>query len=138
MKKTYSELITFPSYAERLEYLRLKGQVGKETFGTERYLNQLFYRSEEWHKIRRDVIVRDLGCDLAIPELVIPDKIYIHHMNPIGLEDIKYSTDYLLSPEYLITVSFATHNAIHYGTASPYSTTKPLVERAPNDTAPWK
>lgn len=138
MMKSYTELIELPSYAERLEYLRIRGSVGAETFGTERYLNQLFYRSAEWKSLRRDVIVRDNGCDLAVPDLPITGKIFIHHLNPIGLDDIEYATKYLLSPEYLVCVSFDTHNAIHYGTASPYAATAEFKERKPNDTSPWR
>lgn len=136
--RTYTELMTLPTYSERLEYLRLHGKLGEETFGAERYLNQSFYRTPEWKKARRDVIVRDLGCDLAIPELEIVGPVYVHHLNPINAKDIVDRSDLLLNPEYLITVSRQTHEAIHYGTASPYSVTAADTERKPNDTAPWK
>lgn len=134
--KTYSELITLPTFEERYEYLRLKGVVGKDTFGFDRYLNQNFYRSAEWKKIRDFVIVRDNGCDLGIEDRVIYGKILIHHMNPITDQDIIHATDALLNPEYLISVTHTTHNAIHYGDVD-LLVTKPIV-RTKHDTCPWK
>lgn len=133
--RTYTSLMTFDTFAERLDYLQLKGGVGMETFGPDRYFNQLFYRSLEWKRIRDYVIIRDNGCDLGIPELPIPGKIYVHHMNPLEIEDIQHSSDGLLNPEYLITVSHATHNAIHYGTLDILQ--EPVV-RTRFDTCPWR
>lgn len=134
--RTYTELIKLPTFAERFNYLRLVGEIGKETFGDERYLNQLFYRDGEWKRIRREVILRDNGCDLGIDGYEIHSRILIHHMNPITQYDILYRTPKLLSPEYLITTCFDTHNAIHYGTPRPYS--EDISERMPNDTCPWR
>lgn len=134
--KTYSELIILPTFEERYRYLRLRGAVGKDTFGFDRYMNQKFYRSAEWKRIRDFVIVRDLGCDLGIEDREIRGKILIHHMNPITEKDIRYLTDILLDPEYLICVSHNTHNAIHYGDED-LLITAPIV-RTKNDTCPWK
>ena len=134
--RTYSELITLPSFEERYRYLKLDGSVGKETFGFDRYLNQDFYRSKEWKHIRDEIIVRDCGCDLGIIDREIPTRIYIHHMNPISVKDITNATEFLLNPEYLICTSHSTHNAIHYGDESLLVTTS--VERKRNDTCPWR
>lgn len=134
--KTYSELIALPTFEERYRYLRLKGAVGKDTFGFDRYMNQKFYRSVEWKRIRDFVIVRDNGCDLGIEDRIIRGKILIHHMNPISEKDIRYATDLLLNPEYLICVTHTTHNAIHYGDED--LLIKDPVVRRPNDTCPWK
>lgn len=134
--KTYSELITLPTFEERYRYLRLSGFVGEETFGFDRYLNQKFYRSLEWKRIRDQVIIRDNGCDLGIEDRAIYGKILIHHMNPITEKDIIYATDALINPEYLISVSHATHNAIHYGTED--LLVKAPVIRTKYDTCPWK
>lgn len=134
--RTYSELITIPTFEERYEYLRLRGVVGEETFGFDRIFNQDFYRSPEWKRVRDYVIVRDMGCDLAIDECEIFGRIVIHHMNPITMDDIKLSTAILLEPEYLITTTHETHNAIHYGDES--LITKEPIERSKNDTCPWK
>ena len=112
--KTYSELIALPTFEERFKYLQLKGSVGKETFGFDRYLNQNFYRSAEWKRVRDKVIIRDNGCDLGIEDRLIYGNVLIHHMNPINDKDIYNLTDILLNPEYLICVSHNTHNAIHY------------------------
>lgn len=136
MIRTYSELITHSTFEDRFEYLSLKGQVGQETFGFDRYLNQKFYRSREWKQIRDLVIVRDSGCDLGILGREIQSHIIIHHMNPLMLNDITDSTEYLLDPEYLICVSHNTHQAIHYGDAS-LLIADPVV-RTKNDTCPWK
>lgn len=136
MIRTYSELITHSTFEDRFEYLSLKGQVGQETFGFDRYLNQKFYRSREWKQIRDLVIVRDSGCDLGILGREIQSHIIIHHMNPLMLNDITDSTEYLLDPEYLICVSHNTHQAIHYGDAS-LLVADPIV-RTKNDTCPWK
>ena len=134
--RTYSELIQLPTLEERFDYLRLDGVVGKDTFGFDRYLNQQFYRSSEWKRIRNQVIVRDNGCDLGIDEYEIHGRILIHHMNPISIEDLQYTSDLLMNPEYLICVSHRTHNAIHYGDESLIVTTP--IERSQNDTCPWR
>ena len=134
--KTYSELIALPTFEERYEYLRLNGRVGKDTFGFDRYLNQNFYRSAEWRRIRDRVIVRDNGCDLAIDDRIIYGKILIHHMNPITDKDLFNLSDILLDPEYLICVSHNTHNAIHYGDGE--RLVKDPIIRTKNDTCPWK
>lgn len=136
MIRTYSELIKLPTFKERFEYLSLKGCVGKETFGWERYINQAFYRSKEWKDVRNFVIVRDCGCDLGIPGREIPDRILIHHMNPILPKDIVLSNDFILDPEYLICTTHNTHEAIHYGSED-LLISEP-VKRTPNDTCPWK
>ena len=115
MIKTYSELITLPTFEERYRYLRLEGAVGADTFGFDRIFNQRFYTSSEWRRIRDEVITRDNGCDLGIPGHEIFGKIIIHHINPISLDDLDRHSDFLLNPEYLITTMHATHNAIHYG-----------------------
>lgn len=134
--RCYSELIKLPTYEERYRYLRLKGFVGKDTFGYDRYLNQNFYRSVEWRRIRDEVIIRDNGCDLGIEDRIIHGRILIHHMNPITEIDIIHSTDALLNPEFLICVTHTTHNAIHYGDED-LLIPNPIV-RTPYDTCPWK
>ena len=134
--RAYSELITIPTFKGRYEYLRLKGIIGEETFGFDRYLNQSFYRSREWMDIRDYVIVRDNGCDLGMPGHEIHGRILIHHMNPITKEDILRRSNILLNPEYLICVTPNTHRAIHYGNSNLLM--KDPIERRPNDTCPWK
>ena len=134
--RTYSELITFPTFRERYEYLRIKGKVGEDTFGFDRWLNQRFYRSAEWKRIRNQVIVRDNACDLAADGYEIFDKIIIHHMNPISMVDLVGASDYLIDPEFLICTKLETHNAIHYGDSNLIESE--VVERRPNDTVPWK
>lgn len=134
--RTYSELITIPTFEERYKYLQLKGSVGKDTFGYDRYLNQLFYQTIEWKRLRRDLIIRDCGCDLGVEGYEIHGRIIIHHMNPITKEDLLDRTDYLMNPEYLICTAHSTHNAIHYGDES-LLVTAPIV-RSKNDTCPWK
>ena len=139
MIRTYSELITIPTFEERYEYLRLNGRVGVETFGFDRWLNQEFYRhSPEWRSVRDEVIIRDCGCDLACEDRKIQEgqKIYVHHMNPINVDDIIHMSSYLLNPEYLITTVFNTHQAIHYGNQD--LLIKNPVVRRPNDTCPWR
>lgn len=135
--RTYQELIKLPTFEERYRYLKLDGWVGMETFGFDRYVNQKLYQSYEWKEIRRQVILRDNGCDLGIEDRPIPSKILIHHMNPISLKDILQRSDLVMNPDYLITVSHNTHNAIHYGDESLLFPTE-IVERKPNDTCPWK
>ena len=134
--RSYSELITIPTFEARFEYLKLDGLVGEETFGFDRYLNQTFYRSQEWKSIRDFVIVRDLGCDLAIEGYEIHGKIYIHHMNPIRAADITTKSRMLLDPEFLISTTHNTHNAIHYGDKNLLAIGP--IERSKNDTCPWK
>lgn len=134
--RTYSELITLPTFEERYRYLRLGGTVGEETFGFDRYLNQTFYRTDEWRSIRDFVIVRDGGCDLGIEDREIRGRILVHHMNPITKEDILRRSKYLLDPEYLISTIKNTHDAIHYGDES--LLIKAPIERRRNDTCPWR
>ena len=134
--KTYSELISLPTFEERFRYLQLKGSVGKDTFGFDRYLNQNFYRSAAWKRVRDQVIIRDNGCDLGIEDRLIYGKVLIHHMNPINTRDILDLTEFLLNPEYLICVSHTTHNAIHYGDED--LLIKEPASRTKNDTCPWK
>ena len=134
--KTYTELSRIPDYHDRFEYLKLRGFVGEQTFGWHRYINQMLYRSKRWKSTRDKVIIRDDGCDLGHPDYQIYDKIIIHHMNPITLEDIEEDRDYIYDPEFLICVSNNTHQAIHYGDRSLLPS--PLVERRAGDTCPWR
>lgn len=134
--RTYSELITFPTFEERFKYLQLEGSVGKDTFGYDRYLNQLFYKTSEWKRLRQDLIIRDNGCDLGVEGREIYGRIIIHHLNPITKDDIVRRTEYLLNPDFLICTTHNTHNAIHYGDESLLITSP--VERSKNDTCPWK
>lgn len=134
--RTYSELIRLQTFEERLEYLRLAGQVGRSTFAFDRYLNQRFYTSKEWKNLRPKIIVRDGACDLGVQGFDILDRIYIHHMNPMLIEDLTEFNPDVLNPDFLICTSFETHNAIHYGKRNRIPS--PLVERMPNDTCPWK
>ena len=134
--RSYSELITIPTFEERFRYLKLDGRVGEETFGFDRYLNQIFYKSNEWLRVRDLVIVRDNGCDLGIEGREIYGRILIHHMNPITIDDITRRSKYILDPEYLITTVKNTHDAIHYGDES--LLIKGPIERSKYDTCPWK
>lgn len=134
--RTYSELKQLKTFEERYEYLKLDGQVGADTFGFDRYLNQVFYKSPEWRSVRNEVIVRDNGCDLGIEGREIHTKILVHHMNPISKKDILERSDILLNPEYLITTVKRTHDAIHYGDAD--TLIKDPIERSANDTCPWR
>ena len=135
--RTYSELSKLKTFRERYEYLKLDGTVGEETFGFDRYINQMFYKSEEWKRIRNYVITRDNGCDLGIPDRKIVDSvILVHHMNPITKEDIINKNEILLDPEYLITTIKPTHDAIHYGDENLLA--EDLIVRSKNDTCPWK
>ena len=134
--RTYSELKALPTFEERYNYLRLSGSVGKDTFGFDRYLNQIFYRSDRWKAVRNEVIIRDNGCDLGMPDREIYGKVIIHHMNPITIEDIERDSDFLLNPEFLIATTHDTHNAIHYGDSSGLIMLP--VERKPFDTCPWR
>jgi hypothetical protein len=134
--KSYSELITMPTFEERYRYLRLSGVVGRDTFGFDRYLNQVFYQSKRWREVRDHVIIRDNGCDLGIEGREIYGKIIVHHMNPLTLDDIEKESDFLMDPEYLIATTHDTHNAIHYGDEN--LLVKAPVERTKNDTCPWR
>lgn len=135
--KRYSEMITMSEFDDRFRYAKLDGQVGRDTFGFDRYLNQQFYRSKEWKRLRDQIIIRDNGCDLGVPGHEISGKIYIHHLNPLSPEDITKSTEKLFDPDNLVCVSAETHNAIHYGDESILEKNK-IVERSPGDTCPWK
>ena len=139
--RTYTELIQFPTFEERFNYLKLDGFIGDDTFGTysKRWLNQQFYRSAEWLHIKREVILRDNCCDLALQGYDIPNKVkvMVHHMNPITEDDIINRTSFLLNPEFLVCVSFETHNAIHFGDINVARVAKDPVRRQPNDQCPW-
>ena len=134
--RTYSELITIPTFEERFEYLQLKGSVGKDTFGYDRYLNQLLYRSPEWKRLRNQIIIRDSGCDLACDGYDIYGKVLIHHLNPITVEDVLARSRKVFDPDNLVCVTHNTHNAIHYGDAD-LLVTGPII-RTKNDTCPWR
>lgn len=136
MIRTYTDLKALKTWEERIRYLKLDGVVGGETFGFDRYLNQMFYRSTEWKRVRRDIIIRDKGTDLGIDDREIVGKIYVHHMNPLEVKDIVDSTDYLLNPDFLICCSKATHDYIHYGVKS--NVPRVVTERSPFDTSPWR
>lgn len=134
--KSYSEMMSFGSFEERFEYLKLLGEAYGVTFGPDRWVNQNFYRSKEWQNTRSNIIIRDDGCDLGIPKFLINDKIYIHHINPITIDDFSNNTNKLFDPENLICVSFETHQAIHYGNSN-YLKISGLQERKPGDTKVW-
>ena len=134
--RTYSELITIPTFEERFEYLQLKGAVGKDTFGYDRYLNQVLYRSPEWKRLRNQIIIRDGGCDLACDGYDVYDKVLIHHLNPITVEDVLARSRKVFDPDNLVCVSHSTHNAIHYGDVDLLAT-GPII-RTKNDTCPWR
>lgn len=133
--RTYSEMLTFDTLEERFKYLALNGRVGYSTFGFDRYLNQRFYSSRQWKDIRHHVIARDNGCDLAVEGYEIHSRLYIHHMNPMETDDLVSGDDSVLDPEFLITTTHRTHNAIHYGDESLLP--KKFVERRPGDTKLW-
>lgn len=133
--RRYSELIKINDFQGRFEYLKLDGVVGESTFGFERYLNQILYRSSEWKKIRNQIIIRDNGCDMGLEDYPI-DRIIVHHMNPINEHDIEIQNPDIFNPEFLICVSYNTHNAIHFGDFELLP--KPIVERRPGDTCPWR
>ena len=134
--RTYSELITIPTFEERFEYLQLKGSVGKDTLGYDRYLNQVLYRSPEWKRLRNQIIIRDCGCDLACDGYDIYGKVLIHHLNPITVEDVLARSRKVFDPDNLVCVSHNTHNAIHYGDVD-LLVTGPII-RTKNDTCPWR
>ena len=134
--RTYSELITIPTYEERYRYLKLDGVVGEQTFGFDRFINQYLYqRSQEWKRVRREVIIRDNGCDLGIEGYDIRGRIIVHHMTTVTMDDILKERKWIFDPEYLICTSHNTHNAIHYGDEN--LLIKEPVVRRPNDTCPW-
>lgn len=137
--RTYTELISLPTYEERFKYLSIGGRVGSATFGKERYLNQVLYNSSEWRRFRLKIIARDEGCDLAHPDYLIGDrsKIMIHHINPLTVEDLINRDPKIFDPENVITTVFNTHQAIHYGDER-FLKARQLVVRKPNDTCPWR
>lgn len=139
MIRTYTKLISIPTFEERYEYLRLNGKVGEDTFGFDRWLNQDFYTSKEWRKFRRQIIARDLGCDLACQDrpFLSGEIVVIHHMNPIDKNDIINHTEFLMDPEYVVATSDTTHKAIHYGDKALLKTFEPIA-RNPNDQCPWR
>lgn len=134
--KSYSKMLTFPTLEERFRYLELKGSVGKDTFGYDRYLNQILYHSGEWKSFRNDIIIRDNGCDLACEGHEIHKRILVHHINPITVEDVLNRSPKVFDPENVVCVSHMTHNAIHYGDENLLITAP--VERSQNDTCPWR
>jgi len=136
MIRTYSELSRLSTFEERFRYLKLYGEVGENTFGFDRYLNQRFYKSIEWKQARERVIMRDMGCDLGHKDYPIAGDIIVHHMNPMSLEDLESNPGILLDPEFLICVSLETHNAIHYGDEQLLKD-KTIQERTPHDTKLW-
>lgn len=136
MIRTYSELVSLPSYLDRYKYLKIGSKVGVATFGFNRYLNQLFYQSSAWKRVRDQVIIRDDGCDLAHADYPIAGRIYIHHLNPIQIDDLEDFNPDVLDPNNLVCVSFDTHQAIHYGDESLLQ--KDPIERFENDQIPWR
>lgn len=136
IEKTFRRLQILKNFEDRFHYLQMPGLVGKETFGFDRYMNQLFYKSKRWREVRDYVIIRDQGCDLGMSDRQIFDKIIVHHMNPITIEDIEDDEPYLYDPDYLICVSDLTHKALHYGDINLIP--KLPIERTINDTCPWK
>lgn len=137
MIRSYKELVKLDNYEDRYLYLLLGDKIGEDTFGFDRYLNQTFYKSSEWKRLRNEIIIRDNGCDLGMSGFDIYGKIIIHHMNPIRKNDILNATDYLMNPDFLICVSMDTHNAIHYGDKNYLDRFKD-VSRSPNDICPWR
>lgn len=135
MIRRYSELRRFQTFEERFDYLKLKGEVGQATFGFDRWVNQRFYKSELWKNARNSVIIRDNGCDLGIFGREIYGTILIHHLNPMSMEDIIHGEEWICNPEFLITTTPITHNAIHFGTDKLLP--KVVIERSPNDTKLW-
>lgn len=133
--RTYSELIKLRTFEERFDYLQLSGKLGVVTFGFDRYINQIFYNSTQWRSIRKDIIIRDNGCDLGIPGLEIETGVRVHHLNPVSIDDLKYGNLDILDPEFLICTSLDTHNAIHFGTKN--NNIRPFQERRKGDTDLW-
>lgn len=136
MIRRYSDLIMLDSFLERYYYLKLHGKVAEETFGLDRYVNQMLYRSRKWKRTRAQVIIRDNGCDLGVDGRELSDYIVVHHMNPITLEDIEEERDSVFDPEYLICCSSRTHKAIHFGDETLLP--KEFIGRRPNDTCLWR
>lgn len=134
-KRSYRELSRLPTFEERYRYLRLQGKVGKDTFGFDRYLNQALYSSVEWKRFRREILIRDDGCDLGIPDRLIAGKVLIHHINPLSIEDIEKRSSVIFDPNNVICVSHMTHQAIHYGDENLLP--KDPVVRRPGDHCPW-
>lgn len=134
MIRTYREMIKLPTFADRFKYLKLNGFVGEETFGFDRYLNQSLYHSDLWKTVRNQVIIRDMGCDLAVEGLEIKGRLIVHHMNPVTKEEILEHSESLIDPEFLVCTTISTHNAIHYGDDS---ILEPFIERRPGDTSLW-
>lgn len=134
MIRTYSEMIKLPTFADRFKYLKLNGFVGEETFGFDRYLNQSLYHSDLWKTVRDQVIIRDMGCDLAVEGLEIKGRLIVHHMNPVTKQEILEHSESLIDPEFLVCTTISTHNAIHYGDDS---ILEPYIERRPGDTSLW-
>lgn len=136
--KSYSKMMTLPTFDERFKYLELGGKVAAETFGCHRYLNQVLYRSGEWKRFRNKIIIRDEGCDLADPDRPVErGKILIHHLNPLTIDDVVNRDPKIFDPENVVCVSFDTHQAIHYGDEK-YLTRNKFADRKPNDTCPWR
>lgn len=138
MIRRYSELIQLHTFEDRFNYLKLHGDVGYDTFGFDRYLNQKFYKSPEWKHVRDIVIVRDHGCDMGLKNCEINGRVIIHHMNPMTIEDLESNPSILLDPEFLICVSQDTHNAIHYGNDDYLNSQNIMEDRKPNDTILWR
>lgn len=137
MIRTYQEITSLPTFLERYKYAKTSQRVGEDTFGFDRWLNQLFYSSPEWKELRRYVILRDESCDLAHPDFPIEGRVYVHHLNPISKKDILERSEFALNPDFFICTSFNTHQAIHYGDES-LLLINWFEERRPNDTCPWK
>ena len=135
MIRSYSELSRIVGFDERFDYLKLNGAVGRSTFGFDRYINQKFYTSYEWKRARNQVILRDDGCDLGVPGYEIYGQLLIHHINPMGIDDIIHGEEWIFDPEYLITTTQNTHNAIHFG--SDKLLPKTVIARSPHDTKLW-
>lgn len=136
MIRTYEHLSTLPTFKERFNYLKLDGLVGHQTFGFDRYINQRFYQSAEWKRLRDAIIIRDGGCDLGCPEYRIYGRVLIHHLNPVTVRDFTERSELLLNPDYLVCVSHETHNAIHYGDIRQLS--EAVAIRVQGDTCPWR
>lgn len=134
-QRSYSELVRLETFEDRFDYLKFSAKIGEKTFGYERYLNQIFYTSKEWRRFRRDMIIRDNGCDMALEDHDILGRIEVHHINPITIEMIENNDPLLMDPDNVVCVSPNTHKAIHYGDKDLLP--KPLIERKPNDTCPW-
>lgn len=137
MTKTYLEAIALPTFEERFNYLKLSGSVAHETFGTYRWLNQILYTSREWKELRSQIILRDDSCDLACPDRKLFSQVYIHHINPITLDDVRNRSSIIFDPNNLICVSYDTHQALHYGDLNLLVSSEPIV-RTKHDTAPWR